>query len=695
MKIRIDNFRGRAPRVSPRALAEGYGQIADSPRLLSGDLESWQERSQVGTLPKGATINTIYRLASRTGDDTPFWLHWTPAELAAGETNVDVALGPIPADTAVSTFFTGTSLGPRYTTKFLATDPSQQGLALTGAYPYASLPLGVPAPTLAPTVTQMIPEIVPGSESFTFDGSDISGWQIGDPQEPEFNDGLRQRNWGVDSAPGSANGANGTGNPIPSFVGLLARGFRILLRRDFRLDEAAAFNYQAEFNFDNAGSGTYGFRFRFLSSLTAGPNIYFGFSGGGAGMVTFFEGTGSQQSYPLVLPRLTWHTVQVMAQLREDGYYGITVNVKQSATVLLSFTGRAQNLGGELGFEIVSDGGQTPRRAWVDNIMGAITSTPPAQPVPVFTNYVYTIVNNQGQESPPSPPSMAVTVDNGIVNSVTIPAQTITDIDVIRLYRASSSTTEAQYLFVADVPLPLPATYMDAAMSSDIGPDALITTDFDPPPAALRGINSVAGGALVGFAMNQLCFSEPEYPYAWPVRYRLTTDYNIVAIAVLNATIVVFTEAFYQLASGNAPGDYAMERQTYPQGCASKRSIAYITGGILFASPDGLYLVSGSGAPINTTELLFSRREWQALNPASIIGVAHDDRYFGFYVRTDDTRGGFILDFRQGGFGLIDIFDHATAVYADPITYTLYMVVDDDIPPGPFLLIDADNFLRI
>lgn len=163
MKISIPVFRGTAPRVSPRALSDGYGQIAKSPRLLSGDLESWAERALDRDLVKGPVINTIYRLASRTGDETPYWLHWTPEELESGSANVDVALGPIPGDTQVATFFTGTTLGPRYTNKFLATDESNRGSLDVGAYPYQSRPLVIVPPATAPTIVQTIPEVIPGT----------------------------------------------------------------------------------------------------------------------------------------------------------------------------------------------------------------------------------------------------------------------------------------------------------------------------------------------------------------------------------------------------------------------------------------------------------------------------------------------------------------------------------------------------
>lgn len=698
MKIELPTYRGRAPRVSPRALSEGYAQVANSPRLLSGDLESWRERKFSAGLAKSGRINTIYRLASRTGDRTPFWLHWTDAELAAGETNVDVALGPEPGDTDVATYFTGTALGPRYTTKFLATDESQRPLTSPiGAYPYASLPLGINPPTLAPTVTQTLPIAVGNSLSYYESGASTTNWStvktggayanlysITDPAfQPDapvtslsapyyflqWQSGggalaLWNESYDLDNATGLSFSVNlDTSAPSGSNNNSTGNMAVVLLAADTGIGP------RIDFYFRPNGA---------LSNDTSASTVTYTDSAAGATAVTIpgvtITGntpvklviTGTKDAASATAAVATWKLNIEIRSYETDALLGSLSNV--TATV-------AGNSIGVIGYR----GAQSNATSGFFNDVRLTTAlAPPAGPVPVFTNYVYTIVNAIGWESAPSPPSAAVTVDNGITNNVTIPAQAATDIAKIRLYRASTSTTEAQYLFVADLTPPLPTTYADSALSSEIGPDVLITTDFDLPPANLRGILALPCGALCGFAGNQICFSEVEYPYAWPVKYRLTVDYNIVAIAAINSIVVALTEAFVRLAAGNLPGDYALETLEYPQGCVSKRSVALVSGyGVLYASPDGLYSITGSGPPNNATEMLFARREWQAINPSSLIASSHDDRYFGFYQTTNVDKSGLILDFKSSGFGMIDIPDHATAVYADPITDILYFVADD------------------
>lgn len=678
MKITINSFRGRLPRVSPRALPAGYAQIATSPRLLSGDLESWTERVQLGTLAKAKPINTIHLLAQRIYSADRYWLQWRQDELAAGATNVDVALGPIPGDQLVATFFTGAGAtpndsdypldGPRYTNLDLATNPAYQGVLAAGAYPYRTRALGIDAPTAAPAVVQTIPVVPPGMESFNYDGSDISDWS----ELARDGGTTKVSTWDVGTFPVTGE---------PAFKATLIRNAAALLQQDFKLDSSAAFNITFDFYLDsNTDPG--GWKFFFLSQDMAGPSIFIDRNGG----VIYNEGTGTTQRYDTAgIERDAAHTLTVTAMLRDDGYYGVTAVFTQGMTTEFTLTGRAQAISGFFGFEDVSDSANTvPRYLYVKNIVGNVVSMDPTQPLPVYSNWVYTLINSLGQESAPSPPSTTYSVDNGITNAVTIPAQDPdADIASVRLYRASTSASSAAYLFVDDIAPPYPATYVDTKTSLQIGPDELLTTDYDPPPAGLQGLLALPSGALVAFVGNQLCFSEIGYPYAWPIKYRITVDFPIKGIGAIDTNVTILTQAFPYIAQGGEPGTYQVAKLEYPQGCISKRSIAYVSGvGVLYATPDGLYAISGGSAPVCVTEQLYAQREWRLLNPSTMIGVSHDDRYFGFYDATDigGTKGAVIIDFRPNGFGLIDLPDHATATYADPIDDTLYMVTDDDYP---------------
>jgi hypothetical protein len=124
-----------------------------------------------------------------------------------------------------------------------------------------------------------------------------------------------------------------------------------------------------------------------------------------------------------------------------------------------------------------------------------------------------------------------------------------------------------------------------------------------------------------------------------------------------------------------------MTKLELPQGCVSKRGVANLAGyGIVFPSPDGLIAVAGTGQMQIVTRQLFAREEWQAIVPTTLISTAHDDRYFGFY-ESGGQKVGLMIEAVEGGQGKVSLAFHATAVYADPLTDRLFLVLDENDPP--------------
>jgi len=116
----------------------------------------------------------------------------------------------------------------------------------------------------------------------------------------------------------------------------------------------------------------------------------------------------------------------------------------------------------------------------------------------------------------------------------------------------------------------------------------------------------------------------------------------------------------------------------YPQACVSKRSIVAFTGGVAYASPDGIIFVSTSGQVTNVTESLFNRNAWQALVPSSISAFMWDGKYFGFY-NTGATTGGFVLDPAENDAAFSFLDTYATGGYCDLIQDALYLKVGTEI----------------
>ncbi|WP_426106356.1 hypothetical protein [Massilia sp. TSP1-1-2] len=304
----------------------------------------------------------------------------------------------------------------------------------------------------------------------------------------------------------------------------------------------------------------------------------------------------------------------------------------------------------------------------------APTCVPSSIVAPVETRvYIYTYVTAWGEEGSASPPtkisvSEAGTVQLGLL--VTAPGGNH-NIVAKRIYRSvQTATGTAIYQLVAEIP-DANVTYNDIKTAIQLG-EEVTTLSYAMPPAALKGLTALPNGIMAGFDGYDLYFCEPFLPYAWPEKYRLTTDYPIIGLGVFGSSLLVCTQGSPYLVTGVHPDSMSMERIELDQSCVSKRSIVSIGGGVMYASPDGLMYV-GAGGSRNVTDALYTREEWQALNPATIDGYFHDGKYIALYAG-----GGFILNSIEDA--SLTMFDEAvTAGYADTVSDALYLAIGGNI----------------
>lgn len=303
-------------------------------------------------------------------------------------------------------------------------------------------------------------------------------------------------------------------------------------------------------------------------------------------------------------------------------------------------------------------------------IAGTPSPDPPNEGTQEDRVYVYTYVSALGEEGAPSSPSAAITWAPGMSATVTTASAPVGNYNITkkRIYRSMTTDEDSAYFLVAEVAVGSTSfsdTVDNAALSYE-----LETASFDPPPSDLFGLCSMPGGMLVGFSGNRVCFSEPYQPHAWPVDYRLTVDDDIVGGGVFGNSVLITTKDNTYVATGDTPDAISIERLEVSQSCVSKRGIADMGTAIFYPSPDGLMMVGVSGIQ-NVTRKVITRDQWQAYAPSSLLGLAHDGRYYGFY--DNGTKAGFVFDPATGS--VVDLDVHATAGYSDPLTDTLYLVV--------------------
>lgn len=665
------SFRGEVPLLTPRALPENASKEAINARLYTGDLTAFKQFLMTQGLANSGPVKTIYFLANQ------YWLSWNE--------QVDVARGIIPGDTTFRTYLTGLD-APRFTNLDLATG-TPNGTA-PQPWPNATRLLGVPPPDSPPsTVTSIDPTPTTFSVDVFDAGDDLA------------------TNWTTSGVLSGTNFASrvfqsaGTGHPAPSYCIQIENngGAPAYAYRDVGLAGSSVALMSTDFMIDPAqgGDGIVVEMGLALSSTGAGARVGV-FSDIGSPVLAILNGSAwdtqsvlSLIALPVGLARGTWYTLTAQRSVNADNSVTIIAAVYNGSAQLATLT--ATNVFTDGNFcALLGLTGDDEKDTFYDNILmrggGSLNNTI----TNIATNYLYTFVNDLGEESAPSLPSPTILRPDGVGVTVTSPTNVPTGVDgnyfitKKRIYRAATGSSGTAYRFVAEIPLSQ-SQYLDTLTDAELG-EVLQSDNWALPPADLRGILALPNGVMVGFRRNQLCFSAQNQPHAWPVEFRLNTDTDIVGIGNIDTTVVIGTQSFVYVASGNDPAAYSMNKFEVPHAASSKLSFAYITGlGVVFSGPDGLMVCAGIGQLRNLTKGVFTLRQWRALDPTSIISVAHDDVYF-MYWHSGSNQGCYAVDLRADGFGVVEMSFHASAAFVSPITDKMFLVLDMDNEPDDALL---------
>ena len=313
----------------------------------------------------------------------------------------------------------------------------------------------------------------------------------------------------------------------------------------------------------------------------------------------------------------------------------------------------------------------------IPNPVTPVTVTPGAEPSPATTQesraYVWTWVNKEAGyefESGPSAPSAIVDVMDGqsvgLSSFESAPSgYTVTH---KRIYR----TVNGVYLFVAEITAAT-STYTDTKLNDELS-EELPTTNWLPPPATLTGLINMPNGVMAGFVGQDVYLCDPYHPHAWPLEYVQTVDYPVVGLGRMDTTLAVLTKGTPYFIQGATPDTSVVVKSDLEQACASKRSIVSTNGVVIYASPDGLIMLTPGGSKM-ITENYFTRAQWQAyFVPTSIHAYSHDLKYVGFY-NNGTTSGGFIYDLTSNQFILHDIY--VTAGFTDLMRDQLFVTSAD------------------
>ena len=340
----------------------------------------------------------------------------------------------------------------------------------------------------------------------------------------------------------------------------------------------------------------------------------------------------------------------------------------------------AGNTGGNapynLGF-IAPDPGTVPT---LSSSGGTLDGTIPL----VERTYLYTFVNEYGEESSPSPPSDIVegasdgtwTVGNLPMSDPGSPVgKSYPGVVTMRIYRTVvSASSAAQYYLVDEVAL-ASATYDDTIPDGEIVNNSILETQsWAVPPDLLDGLIAMPGGMLLGFTDNTVHFCEPNRPHTWPAGYDQSLQYDIVAMGVWQQNLTVLTKGFPSSGTGASPANFGFTQLQVPEPCIARGSMVTDLTGVYYASQNGLTAINYYGMQ-NQTAMQFSRKEW-------LIDFAAEDivacRHRSQYLAANGTGLGFLIDYSSDKPSVqqLNTFADVDSVWNDSETGTTYMVAN-------------------
>ncbi|MFK4259034.1 hypothetical protein [Agrobacterium tumefaciens] len=245
--------------------------------------------------------------------------------------------------------------------------------------------------------------------------------------------------------------------------------------------------------------------------------------------------------------------------------------------------------------------------------------------------YVYTFVTDFGEETAPSPASAIIDWK---------PGQTVTlsgfaapaggrHITKQRIYRSQTGSSGTYLYFIAERAASA-ANFVDN-IAVDAFQEALPSAGWDEPPAGLTGLTVMPNGMMAAFVGRSIYFSEPWRPHAWPEKYIMNCDSDVVALGSIGSVLVVMTKANPYVMTGSHPDSMQAQKLESNFPCINPRGVADLGFAICYPSNDGLVSVGGDGSVNLVTRELFRPHDWLKLSPATAIGAQYSGAYAMFY----------------------------------------------------------------
>lgn len=590
--VKITKFLGIAPKVAPELLPDGAAQVASNVKLYSGDLIPYRVPMIVDTTYRSGDVLTIYPMRDPVTDTTNHWLSWT--------TDVDIATSTSLDDEEQRIYYTGDGV-PKVT---------NYALAITGGGPYPAsyYELGLPLPTAQPAASaaSYSTKVV---STYSRDSGNIATLNLSTAH------GLKS---------GAVVTVSGFNDTSPD-----TRPFNLTNTTITVVDSDTVSYYNVGDAVASTGTDTDG-RMTLAGGTILRSYVYTWMTPWGE------ESVPSEPSEPLFIKEgqvVTVTNLPTAAPAGDNNIRGIRLYrtvTSSSGTQYMrlrtlwfantaTFASRTSN--------VVTMTFLHPHNLFVDDLF-KVTAT-------AFGGVADTTFDITGG------------VVLSVVDDYTI---TYTKAGSDKVLTATSAGT--LYTDRAEPDSGNNVYYEGSTFEDNYDVNGLlyplISIEYDAPDPEMRGLISAHNNILVGFVGNEVCFSEPGKPWAWPLRYRLVFETPIVALASVSGYILVLTDKYPYIIEGASPELMQYSRIDTPYPCTSKRGVVNVGYGAVFPTHGGLAVFGVNGVEL-VTKMVHDWDTWEeTLDPTSIVAEFFSGKYFGspdtraFIFERDDETGGFL-----------------------------------------------------
>jgi hypothetical protein len=670
--IKITNFLGIAPKLSPELIGAQFAQTAVNLNPYSGDLLPYRTSKEVGNTNRGAGVKTIYPMRDPNDATVNKWLSWT--------SDVDIAVPTTLDEEEQRIYYTGDGV-PKVT---------DYSLAVSGAGPYpvsaGNYDLGLPLPTTKPSAsatafTEKTTSTVArdGNGVATVVTSVAHGLEVGS----RVNISQISYRVGTYSRPSTSNVVTITFTAHGYETGALI----YLVFEPFTTGGVKEEPTTNTYAITNTGANTFTILDTQRSNLASSGDVQIGlydfnvvnaeiatvpnsttFTVASAGpktsTITVTTGkvnlAGTVQSRKYVYTWITPWGEESIPSEPSDAVY-----VREGQTVTVSGLPTAKPSGNNFirGFRLyrtvvsASQGTQyfLLKTVYFTNAMTFAART--SNVVTAKFQHPHNLVVGSKIKITGTAfggtPDTSFNVTDGTV--VSAPDKYTITYNAAGSDKANTATSAGTLFWDVTEPGKTTYRYYESSTFTDdfkVGGLVFILDSLyaDAPDPNMQGLIIANNSIMVGFVQNEVCFSDPGRPWSWPLRYRIVVEHKIVAVAAVGGAIFVLTTEYPYRLYGDNPAQMTATRFDIPMPCTSKRGVVNMGYGVLYPTYGGIALIGSDTGVVLATKSIHDRDTWiEACDPSTAVAEFFNNKYFmshstgSMLFERDDQIGGIMV----------------------------------------------------